>query len=192
MDIFNLQYEGQIFSFDENNKIILDKVFTEPGLYDKNGKIIANWDETKNILGLVLNENGILSTDEDAIEKIGNEIVMDEIFEMYEHFHRENSILKKAKTLVISDEVLGIGDYAFYGCSSLSSIIIPNSVTSIGPSAFWHCSNLTSVTFNSTTGWFTTNSSSETSGESIDITNPSTNATNLKNTYDRKYWKRNN
>ena len=39
-----------------------------------------------------------------------------------------------------------IGDSAFQGCSSLTSITIPNSVTSIGDYAFEYCSSLTSIT----------------------------------------------
>ena len=38
-----------------------------------------------------------------------------------------------------------IGQYAFYGCSSLTSVNIPSSVTSIGWRAFESCSSLTSV-----------------------------------------------
>ncbi len=47
--------------------------------------------------------------------------------------------------LVIPNSVTSIGQYAFYGCSSLTSVVIPNSVTSIGQSAFQGCSGLTSV-----------------------------------------------
>ena len=44
-----------------------------------------------------------------------------------------------------SYSVTSIGDYAFYGCSRLTSITIPNSVTSIGEEAFYECSGLTSI-----------------------------------------------
>ena len=43
-----------------------------------------------------------------------------------------------------SDDV--IGAYAFYGCSSLTSLTLPSNVTKIGESAFEGCSGLTSLT----------------------------------------------
>ena len=48
--------------------------------------------------------------------------------------------------ITIPDSVTSIGRYAFSGCSSLTSVTIPNSVTSIGWRAFWYCSSLTSIT----------------------------------------------
>ena len=42
--------------------------------------------------------------------------------------------------------VVEIGSYAFYKCSSLTSITIPNSVTSIDYGAFMYCTSLTSIT----------------------------------------------
>ena len=46
----------------------------------------------------------------------------------------------------VPTSVTTIGNDAFYGCKSLTSISIPSSVTSIGEAAFSGCSSLTSIT----------------------------------------------
>ena len=46
----------------------------------------------------------------------------------------------------VTYRVTSIGDIAFYGCTSMTSVTIPNSITSIGQRAFYHCTGLTSVT----------------------------------------------
>ena len=46
--------------------------------------------------------------------------------------------------------VTSIAEYAFYGCSGLTSVTMPNSITSIEGSAFINCSGLTSITIPST------------------------------------------
>jgi len=48
--------------------------------------------------------------------------------------------------VTIPDSVTYIGDYAFYGCTNLSSFSIPDSITSIENEAFEGCTGLTSVT----------------------------------------------
>ena len=45
----------------------------------------------------------------------------------------------------IREGVKVIGDSAFQGCESLTSINIPNSVTTIGTHAFWGCKSLTNI-----------------------------------------------
>ena len=49
------------------------------------------------------------------------------------------------KAIVIEDGVTSIGDYAFSGCSGLTSVNIPEDVTSIGERVFMNCSQLASI-----------------------------------------------
>ena len=61
-----------------------------------------------------------------------------------------NKLIAGCMNTAIPNSVTSIGNYAFYGCSRLTSITIPASVTSIGPWAFYGCSGLTSVTIPNT------------------------------------------
>ena len=51
----------------------------------------------------------------------------------------------KINKAIVGKELTSIGNFAFYGCSSLSSIEIPEEVTSIGNGAFCGCSSLSSI-----------------------------------------------
>jgi hypothetical protein len=53
---------------------------------------------------------------------------------------------KTNTSFIIPNSVTSIGDWAFWGCTNLSSVTIGNSVTSIGDGGFGYCSSLTSIT----------------------------------------------
>lgn len=56
-----------------------------------------------------------------------------------------NTILHGCKSTIIPKTIISIGDYAFDGCSELSSINLPESIKSIGNSAFFACPNLKQI-----------------------------------------------
>lgn len=58
----------------------------------------------------------------------------------------ERGIFAKAGNivhLIVGDELSGIGDYAFYGCTNLESITLKNGMNTIGVGAFADCINMT-------------------------------------------------
>ena len=61
-----------------------------------------------------------------------------------------NTLIQGCKNTKIPSSVTNIGNYAFGGCSGLTSIEIPSSVTSIGEGAFMDCSGLKDVYYTGT------------------------------------------
>lgn len=53
---------------------------------------------------------------------------------------------KKAKTVVLGDNIKTIGDKAFYNCKKLTTINIPKNVKKIGKQAFANCKKLKNIT----------------------------------------------
>ena len=51
----------------------------------------------------------------------------------------DNTLVVGCKNTIIPSSVTSLGDWAFFGCSGLTSITIPESVTLIGDAAFRHC-----------------------------------------------------
>ena len=89
-------------------------------------------------------------------------------------------------SIKLPDGLTSIGFGAFSICEKLESIEIPSSVTFISASAFQACTNLTSVTFKNASGWRTTIGGIHFS--SSDLSNPSTAATYLTQTYSGYEW----
>ena len=79
-----------------------------------------------NLTKVELNSNAMVSKDYDAGSSI-NEIFGSQV-----------------KEYVLGDEVTGIGNYAFFGCSNLISVHMSDYVTTIGEGAFSQCYQLTS------------------------------------------------
>ena len=77
-----------------------------------------------------------------GVTTIGNRAFGSDIYVGFDGF-------TKLETLIIGNNVTTIGEYAFYDCSSLTSIEIPDSVTSIGVSAFSGCSAVATITIGS-------------------------------------------
>ncbi len=87
-------------------------------------------------------DNVTCTLDSDGLLTISGTGAMDS----YSYYSDSPWATKTVKTVVISEGVTSIGDYAFEGCTGLTSITIPDSVTSIGEDAFSGCTGLTSIT----------------------------------------------
>lgn len=57
-----------------------------------------------------------------------------------------NVVISNVKSIVVSEGITSIGEYAFDGFKSLVNVTIPSTVTKIGMSAFQDCTSLQSIT----------------------------------------------
>lgn len=63
-----------------------------------------------------------------------------------QHLYNEDNT--EITDLIIPERVKSISDYAFYGCSGLTSITFSENFTTIGKYVFYNCSGLKSITIN--------------------------------------------
>ena len=137
-----------------------------------------------------------IGTDAFANSTSLSSITVDSNNAVYDSRNNSNAIIETATdklivgnaSTVIPNSVTSIGARAFKG-SSITSITIPNSVNDIGADAFLDCANLSIVIFDNTIGWYVSELPNASSGTNMAVTNPFTNATNLKSTYHTYYWK---
>ena len=121
----------------------------EAGLYDKNGVMLASWDEAGIDLSVdytydnVVNETAsgyyVLTNDYPDATKV---VIPSDVTSIGTYAFCECINLT---SVIISEGVTTIKDNAFYGCSFLTSVSLPDSLTTIGKSAF-KSTRLTSVT----------------------------------------------
>lgn len=71
-------------------------------------------------------------------------IVADAFPEAIRNVNNEDAFLTRTIKFYNDSEITSIGDYAFYGCSSLSTVNLPNVIT-IGSSAFRYCTALGAI-----------------------------------------------
>ena len=84
-----------------------------------------------------------------------------------------------------------IADFAFSDCSHLIGILIPNSVTSIWRYTFPDCTSFGAVLFEDPEGWHVAQTEGATDGTELaseDLSDPSTAAEYLTDTYGDCYW----
>ena len=118
--------------------------FPSDTLQNISWKITASADETSAVTWTKTESDGLTwKLDEDGTLTISGTGAMKD----YNINDTQSPVInhQNVKKVMIEAGVASIGDSAFRGCTSLTSITIPNSVTSIGKSAFCNCNDLTDI-----------------------------------------------
>jgi len=96
----------------------------------------------------------------------------------------------KLVNVTFGENIESLGELAFYCCSNLTSVTLPKTLNYIEKDVFTECSSLTSITFENTEGWWLARQIEETSGESVDVSNPTENVKLLTDTFRDFFWHR--
>ncbi len=123
-----------------------------------NGYVAYYAKEVHNGTTKIVNQNGYLFYTYDGVNYLLGYSGTDTELKLPESYNGENyEIYKYAfykcsslTSITIPDSVTSIDQYAFVGCTSLANIVIPDSVTSIGDCTFSGCTSLTSIRFKGT------------------------------------------
>lgn len=102
------------------------------GLYDANDNLIASWSTLVNTYEINVENDYGFSHDQIDIKSPSYILT------------HEGDLINGVK-LIVDDSVTGIGEYAFYQCTNLTSVTIGSGVTNIDDAAFQSCSSLTNI-----------------------------------------------
>ena len=97
------------------------------------------WTYTKNNTTLIVSGTGAMPDAKPTLDENGDESVP--AGQNVSWAAVRSSVTK----IIITDGITSIGDYAFYGMTSLTSVTIPSSVETIGKCSFAFCSSLKTV-----------------------------------------------
>lgn len=91
-------------------------------------------------------------------------------------------------SITLPSGLTSIGKLVFSGCVKLNSLTIPSSVTIIHPLAFYECTGLKSVAFEDNENWFLAKKETDTKGNKVVVTDPAQNAKALVKSH-AEFWK---
>ena len=118
--------------------------FISSGLYSSDGTQISNWNELISTSAITVSNNVV--TGSDSSKLIGYLRVPEEITGIGESAFDGCSGLTSFIPDTSTCNITEIGNYAFRNCSSMTNITIPDSVVTVGEYAFYGCSSASALT----------------------------------------------
>ena len=142
-----LEYKNQEFSIADVTKAADMKTEKELGLKEYS---VADW---RKVFKFTVSDgdaiiNGYKGNQQSVTipAKIGKNSVIMFSLTYYKGRNVANAELcEKITEVIIEPGILGIGEYAFFGCTALQTLTIPDGVEAIDYGAFWRCESLSEL-----------------------------------------------